>query len=239
MAVDTSRIIGPIILLGSPGAGKGTQAKLIASHYQIPQVSTGDLLRDNVSKGTQLGKTASSIMARGELVPDDLVYGIVSDRLRESDCDRGYILDGFPRTPSQAGWLDALLEDKFFDKPPQAKWHPLVVRIDVDYNELLLRLTGRRICPACGTIYNVHLQPPRKGDLCDKDGSKLVIRDDDREEVIRERLLAYERQTRPVAEYYASRGRLVSVDGDLPVDQVSEWIFREIERHNPHSPGNK
>jgi adenylate kinase len=239
MAVDTSRIIGPIILLGSPGAGKGTQAKLIAGHYQIPQVSTGDLLRDNVSKGTQLGKTASSIMARGELVPDDLVYGIVSDRLRESDCDRGYILDGFPRTPSQAGWLDALLEDKFFDKPLQEKWHPLVVRIDVDYNELLLRLTGRRICPACGTIYNVHLQPPRKGDLCDKDGSKLVIRDDDREEVIRERLLAYERQTRPVAEYYASRGRLVSVDGDLPVDQVSEWIFREIERHNPHSPGNK
>ena len=131
------------------------------------------------------------------------------------------------------------MEDKFFDKPPQAKWHPLVVRIDVDYNELLLRLTGRRICPACGTIYNVHLQPPRKGDLCDKDGSKLVIRDDDREEVIRERLLAYERQTRPVAEYYASRGRLVSVDGDLPVEQVSEWIFREIERHNPHSPGNK
>jgi adenylate kinase len=239
MAVDTSRIIGPIILLGSPGAGKGTQAKLIASHYQIPQVSTGDLLRDNVSKGTQLGKTASSIMARGELVPDDLVYGIVSDRLRESDCDRGYILDGFPRTPSQAGWLDALLEDKFFDKPSQEKWHPLVVRIDVDYNELLLRLTGRRICPACGTIYNVHLQPPRKGDLCDKDGSKLAIRDDDREEVIQERLLAYERQTRPVAEYYASRGRLVSVDGDLPVDQVSEWIFREIERHNPHSPGNK
>jgi len=239
MAVDTSRIIGPIILLGSPGAGKGTQAKLIASHYQIPQVSTGDLLRDNVSKGTQLGKTASSIMARGELVPDDLVYGIVSDRLRESDCDRGYILDGFPRTPSQAGWLDALLEDKFFDKPSQQKWHPLVVRIDVDYNELLLRLTGRRICPACGTIYNVHLQPPRKGDLCDKDGSKLVIRDDDREEVIRERLLAYERQTRPVAEYYASRGRLVSVDGDSPVEQVSEWIFREIERHNPHSPGNK
>ena len=239
MAVDTSRIIGPIILLGSPGAGKGTQAKLIAAHYGIPQVSTGDLLRDNVSKGTELGKTASSIMARGELVPDDLMYGLVSVRLRDPDCDRGYILDGFPRTPSQAGWLDALLDDKFFDKPENEKWHPLVVRIDVDYNELLLRLTGRRICPTCGTIYNVHLQPPRKGELCDEDGSKLVIRDDDREEVIRERLLAYERQTRPVAEYYASRGRLVSVDGDLPVEQVSEWIFREIERHNPHSPGNK
>ncbi len=239
MAVDTSRIIGPIILLGAPGAGKGTQAKLIAGHYQIPQVSTGDLLRDNVSRGTELGETASSIMARGELVPDDLVYGIVSERLREKDCDRGYILDGFPRTPAQAGWLDALLEDKFFDKADEEKWHPLVVRIDVDYNELLLRLTGRRICPTCGTIYNVHLKPPRKGELCDKDGCQLVIRNDDREEVIRERLLAYERQTRPVAEYYANRGRLVSVDGELPVDQVSQWIFREIERHNPHSPENK
>jgi len=184
MAFDTSRIIGPIILLGSPGAGKGTQAKLIASRYGIPQVSTGDLLRDNVSKGTQLGKTAASIMARGELVPDDLVYGIVSERLREADCERGYILDGFPRTPSQAGWLDALLDDKFFDKPENEKWHPLVVRIDVDYNELLLRLTGRRICPTCGTIYNVHLQPPRKGELCDKDGCQLIIRNDDREEVL-------------------------------------------------------
>ena len=239
MAVDTSRIIGPIILLGAPGAGKGTQAKLIAAHYGIPQVSTGDLLRDNVSKGTQLGKTAASIMARGELVPDDLVYGIVSERLRESDCDRGYILDGFPRTPSQAGWLDALLDDKFFDKPEDEKWHPLVVRIDVDYNELLLRLTGRRICQSDGHIYNIHLKPPRKAGFCDKDGSQLVIRDDDREEVIRERLLAYERQTRPVAEYYAHRGRLVSVDGELPVDQVSEWVFREIERHNPHSAKHK
>jgi len=239
MAGDTSRIIGPIILLGAPGAGKGTQAKLIASHYGIPQVSTGDLLRENVTKGTELGRIASSIMARGELVPDDLVYGIVSVRLRDKDCERGYILDGFPRTPSQAGWLDALLDDKFFDKPESEKWHPIVVRIDVDYNELLLRLTGRRICPACGTIYNVHLQPPRKGDLCDKDDSKLVIRNDDREEVIRERLLAYERQTRPVAEYYASRGRLVSVDGDLPVEQVSQWVFREIERHNPATAGNK
>ncbi|HEY2359592.1 MAG TPA: adenylate kinase [Candidatus Angelobacter sp.] len=239
MAFDTSRIIGPIILLGAPGAGKGTQAKLISGHYQIPQVSTGDLLRDNVSRGTGLGKTASSIMARGELVPDDLVYGIVSERLREKDCDRGYILDGFPRTPSQAGWLAALLDDKFFDKPEDERWHPLVVRIDVDYNELLLRLTGRRICLSNGHIYNIHLQPPRKEGLCDKDGSQLVIRDDDREEVIRERLLAYERQTRPVAEYYANRGRLVSVDGELPVEQVSEWVFREIERHNPHSAKHK
>src|SRR6266496_548666 len=125
MAVDTSRIIGPIILLGAPGAGKGTQAKLIAGHYQIPQVSTGDLLCDNVTRGTELGKTASSIMARGELMPDDLVYGIVSERLRETDCDRGYSLDGFPRTPSQAGWLDARLEDLFFNDPATTEIHTL------------------------------------------------------------------------------------------------------------------
>jgi adenylate kinase len=239
MAVDTSRIIGPVVLLGAPGAGKGTQAKLIARHYGIPQVSTGDLLRDNVSRGTELGRSAASVMARGELVPDDLVYGLVSTRLREADCERGYILDGFPRTPAQAGWLDALLEDQFFDKPEAERWHPLVVRIDVDYNELLLRLTGRRICPACGTIYNVHLKPPAQPGFCDKDGSKLVIRDDDREEVIRERLLAYEQQTRPVAEYYARRARLVSVDGELPVEEVSAWVFREIERHNPVRAGSR
>ena len=239
MAVETSRIIGPIILLGAPGAGKGTQAKLIAKHYGIPQVSTGDLLRDNVSRGTELGKTASSIMSRGELVPDDLVYGIVSERLRNKDCDRGYILDGFPRTPSQAGWLDALLEDKFFDKPEDEKWHPLVIRIDVDYNELLLRLTGRRTCQANGHIFNIHFQPPKAADVCDKDGSKLIIRDDDREEVIRERLQQYENQTRPVAEYYARRGRLLSVDGQLPVAEISEWVFREIERHNPLAPVKK
>jgi adenylate kinase len=236
MAVDTSRIIGPIILLGAPGAGKGTQAKLIANRYGIPQVSTGDLLRDNFSRGTELGKTAHAIMSKGVLVPDDLVYGIVSERLRNKDCDRGYILDGFPRTPSQAGWLDALLEDKFFDKPETEKWHPLVIRIDVDYNELLLRLTGRRTCQANGHIFNIHFQPPKAADVCDKDGSKLIIRDDDREEVIRERLQQYENQTRPVAEYYAKRGRLASVDGRLPVAEISEWVFREIERHNPLAP---
>jgi len=232
-----SRIIEPIILLGSPGAGKGTQAKRISSHYGIPQISTGDLLRDNVKRGTELGKTASSVMARGELVSDDLVYGLVSERLREADCEHGYILDGFPRTAAQAGWLDALLEDKIFDKPNCEKALPIVIRIDVDYNQLLLRLTGRRTCAANGHIYNVHFQPPRVSDVCDVDGSKLLIRNDDREEVIRERLLAYEQQTRPVAEYYERRGRLVSVDGDLPVDQVTDWIFREIDRHSPVKTG--
>jgi len=231
MAEDTSRSIGPIVLLGPPGAGKGTQAKRIAEHYGIPQISTGDLLRENVRNGTSLGMLAKGNMARGELVPDELLYDMVAERLRQVDCKRGFILDGFPRTAAQAGWLDAFWEHEFFENAQLGKCRPIVIRIDVDYNELLLRLTGRRTCPVCGRIYNVHLQPPRVDELCDVDGSQLVIRDDDRAEVIQERLSAYERQTRPVAEYYQHKGRLVSVDGVLPPDAVSAQIFREIEAH--------
>lgn len=233
MAGEASRNIGPIILLGSPGAGKGTQAKRISARCGIPQISTGDLLREHVVQGTQLGRQAEDVMARGELVPDNLVCDMVAERLRHADCKRGFILDGFPRTPAQAGWLDAFFEHEFFDNKQSGPCLPIVVRIDVDYNQLLLRLTGRRTCPTCGRIYNVHLQPPRVDELCDVDGSKLVTRNDDHEDVIRDRLLAYERQTRPVAAYYEGKGRLVSVDGELPVDQVTEWIFREIERHDP------
>ena len=231
MAEGTSRGIGPIVLLGPPGAGKGTQAKRISERYGIPQISTGDLLRENVKDGTALGLLAKGIMARGELVPDELLYDMVAQRLREADCEPGFILDGFPRTPAQAGWLDAFLEHEFFDTLKRHRCAPIVVRIDVDYTELLLRLTGRRTCPACGRIYNVHLQPPRVDELCDVDGSKLVTRNDDRDEVIRERLAAYKQQTRPVADYYEHQGRLLSVDGSLPMDQVSQQIFREIESH--------
>jgi adenylate kinase len=237
MAVDTSRSIGPVVLLGPPGAGKGTQAIRIAEHYGIPQISTGDLLREHVRNATSLGLLAKDIMARGELVPDELLYDMVAERLRRSDCQRGFILDGFPRTAAQAGWLDAFLEHEFFDNSHAGKWLPIVVRIDVDYNELLLRLTGRRTCPTCGRIYNVYLHPPRVDELCDVDGTKLVIRNDDREEVIRERLQAYDLQTRPVAEYYGRKGRLFSVDGSLPMDQVAELIFREIESHGPANVG--
>ncbi len=179
-------------MLGPPGAGKGTQAKLIAEHYGIPQISTGDILRAQVKNGTQLGAMAKDIMARGDLVPDELLYDMVAERLREADCNRGFILDGFPRTAAQAGWLDAYFEHEVFDKPNRARCLPIVIRIDVDYNDLLLRLTGRRTCPVCGQIYNVHLQPPRVDELCDLDGSKLVTRNDDREDVIRERLQAYD-----------------------------------------------
>ena len=231
MAEETSRNVGPIVLLGSPGAGKGTQAKRIAARYGIPQISTGDLLRENVQRSTELGVQARDVMARGELVSDSLVCDMVKDRLRRQDCERGFILDGFPRTPAQAGWLDAFLEHEFFDKSRAGKCRPIVILIDVDYNQLLLRLTGRRTCLANGHIYNVHFQPPREDEVCDLDGSKLVIRNDDREEVIRERLTAYEQQTRPVAEYYHHQGRLFAVNGSLPVDTVTEEVFREIESH--------
>src|SRR3954464_13057591 len=208
MAQKTSRALGPIVLLGPPGAGKGTQARRIMEHYGVPQISTGDLLRENVVRGTALGLAAKAVMARGELVSDDLVCNMVRERLMQADCQRGHILDGFPRTAAQAGWLDALLEAELFDNSRPTRAWPIVVRFDVDYNQLLLRITGRRSCPTCGRIYNVHFQPPRTNELCDQDGSKLIQRFDDREEVIRPRLEAYEVQTRPVADYYQSKGRL-------------------------------
>jgi len=228
-ANDAARNIGPVILLGPPGAGKGTQAKQIVDRYGIPQISTGDLLRDHVARGTELGLEAKAIMARGELVPDELMYGIVAQRLREADCQRGFVLDGFPRTAAQAGWLDAFLEKEVFEN--SEKCPPIVIQLLVDYNQLLQRLTGRRSCPTCGRLYNIHSQPPLVDELCDVDGSKLVIRDDDREEVISGRLAAYERQTKPVADYYRVQRRLVAVNADRPVEDVTAQIFGVIDRH--------
>ena len=229
MAEQVLRNIGPIVLLGPPGAGKGTQSRNITQHYRIPQVSTGDLLREHVKQGTPLGLEVKDLMARGELVPDNLVCDIVAWRLREPDAQRGFVLDGFPRAQKQAVWLDAFLRFEFFDTGKWPWWLPIVVRIRVDYNKLLLRITGRRTCPVDGTIYNVYSNPPRVDEICDKDGAKLFIRDDDREEVIRERLATYERQTAPVAEYYQDLGRVVTIDGDRPVDEVTASIVREVD----------
>jgi len=231
MAERSLRNIGPIVLLGPPGAGKGTQAQRISEHYRIPQISTGDLLREHVKQGTPLGLEARAIMARGELVPDNLVCDMVAWRLREPDSERGFILDGFPRTQKQAGWLDAFLKYEFFDSGKWRSWLPIVIRIDVDYNKLLFRITGRRTCPTCGRIYNVHSHPPLVDEICDADGSKLVMREDDREEVVRERLDAYDRQTKPVAEYYEQLGRLVSIDGDQQVDDVTSRLVQVIDEH--------
>lgn len=227
MTGESSRKLA-LVLLGQPGAGKGTQAKTIAERYAIPHISTGDLLRDNVARGTELGLKAKATMGRGELVPDTLVCDMVASRLRQPDAEHGLILDGFPRTVAQAEWLDAFLEREFIDNSHNGKSLPIVIQIDVDYNQLLRRLTGRRTCPA-GHIYNIYLQPPRVDETCDVDGLKLVLRNDDREEVIGERLAAYEQQTKPLLDYYWNKGRLVTVNGDLPVQQVTGQMIQAIE----------
>jgi adenylate kinase len=229
MAQETSRDVGPVVLLGPPGAGKGTQSKRIMERYLIPQISTGDLLRFNVAQGTELGVSIKAVMAHGELVSDDLVCEMVRQRLKEPDCKRGYVLDGFPRTPAQAGWLDALLDSRVFENSRPTRAWPIVIRLEVDYNQLLLRISGRRSCPTCGRIYNVHFQPPRVDEICDVNGTKLVTRNDDRLEVIQPRLAAYQEQTTPVAEYYQRTARLISINGDQAMDEVTKQIFRILE----------
>ncbi|MBV9086439.1 MAG: adenylate kinase [Acidobacteriaceae bacterium] len=224
---QTATTAGPIILLGAPGAGKGTQAKQIADRYGIPQISTGEILRDNVARGTELGKKAKAFMERGDLVSDDLVCDMVAERLRKQDCERGFILDGFPRTVRQAEWLDGLLAGEFFAN--RCKKPPVVVNFVVGYNQLMRRLTGRRSCPSCGRIYNVYFQPPRVDELCDIDDSRLVTRKDDQESVISERLKAYEQQTLPLTDYYRRTGRLREINGDQEPEKVTIETFSAIE----------
>ena len=229
------RVVGPIILLGPPGAGKGTQAKFIVDTFGIPQISTGDILRDNVARKTELGLKAKDIMGRGDLVPDELVCDMVAVRLQQPDCARGFILDGFPRTVRQAEWLDGQLERMRAGKDAQGQMAcapPVVIRLVVEYNQLLQRLTGRRSCPTCGLIYNVYYQPPKVSGVCDCDGTPLVQRRDDTEEVIAERLKAYEQLTLPLVDYYGPRGRLIEVNGDQPVEAVAKQVFGALENVN-------
>ncbi len=229
-----TRIVGPIILLGPPAAGKGTQAKLIAETFGIPQISTGDILRANVARKTDLGLKAKAIMERGDLVPDELVCDMVAVRLQDVDCARGFILDGFPRTVRQAEWLDAQLAKMRSCKKgdvaaQQACAAPVVIRLVVDYNVLLQRITGRRSCPTCGRIYNVYFQPPKVQGICDVDGKALIMRPDDEESVFHERMKAYNQQTLPLVDYYRERGRLIEVDGEQPVEEVMAQAFSAIE----------
>ncbi len=214
---------GPILLLGAPGVGKGTQAKELVKVWEIPQISTGDLLRGNVSQGTELGKIAKEIMGRGELVPDSLVNEMVAVRLQQPDTLRGYILDGFPRTLPQAAWLDGRLAAQGPSLPVVA------VSIHVDYNQLLRRITGRRSCPACGAIYNIHGKPPVKAGFCDVDGAALVQRADDTEKVFEERMRAYSALTAPVVEHYHELGRFAEVDGDRPILEIASGIVTAVE----------
>ena len=220
----TTTIPGPILLLGAPGVGKGTQAKELVRLWGIPQISTGDLLRANVSQGTPLGQIAKATMDRGELVPDSLVNDMVAARLQEPDTIKGYILDGFPRTLPQAGWLDGRLTNQTMSLPVVA------ASIHVDYNQLLRRITGRRNCPVCQTIYNVHSNPPKVDGICDIEGAELVQRADDTEQVFAERMRAYEALTTPVVEHYRALGRFVEVDGDRPIPEVAAGIIRAVER---------
>ena len=224
-----NELIGPVILLGAPGAGKGTQAKRISEQYGIPQISTGDLLRDNISRGTELGKEARAAMERGDLVSDELVCQMVASRLQQPDCVRGFILDGFPRTVKQAEWLDQHLAGNHVFESEKGARLPVVIQFVVEYNQLLQRLTGRRTCPTCGRIYNVHTQPPLREGVCDVDGSALVTRKDDRDDVILERLRTYELQTLPLVNYYRQRNRLRDVDGGGDLDRITADAFKAIE----------
>lgn len=222
-----SKTVGPVIFLGAPGAGKGTQAKRVAERFEIPQISTGDILREHRDRGTALGKQADAIMARGELVSDKIVCGMVEARLGQPDCDRGFILDGFPRTLEQAQWLDGMLEHKEF---AGRKVAPVVIDFQVGYNQLLQRLTGRRTCPTCGRIYNVYSQPPRVPDTCDVDGAKLLTRKDDTEEAISVRLKAYDQQTKPLTDYYRGKGRLHVISAEQPLEQVTAQTMAELDK---------
>jgi adenylate kinase len=215
---------GPILLLGAPGVGKGTQAKELVKLWGIPQISTGDLLRANVAQGTQLGRVAKEIMGRGELVPDSLVNEMVAVRLLEPDTVHGYILDGFPRTLGQAHWLDGRLATQVESLPVVA------VSIQVNYNQLLRRITGRRNCPVCQTIYNVYMNPSKKDGFCDVEGAALVQRADDTEEVFKERMRAYAALTAPVVDHYREQGRFAEVDGDRPISAIAAGIVAAVER---------
>ena len=214
---------GPILLMGAPGVGKGTQAKLLMGRWAIPQISTGDLLRGHVATGSELGLLAKKLMDAGQLVPDDIVNRMVELRLGEPDTGRGYVLDGFPRTLAQAEWLDGKLSEQ-----PNAL-SLVAVSIRVEYTQLLRRVTGRRICPVCGLIYNIYLQPPTREGFCDVDGAFLERRDDDSEPVFEGRMHAYENLTAPVLRHYQTLHRLIEVDGEGTPEAVAGRVETALQ----------
>lgn len=210
-----------LILMGLPGAGKGTQAEKIVEKYKIPHISTGDMFRNAIKEGTELGLKAKAFMDQGELVPDEVTIGIVRERLSKEDCKRGFLLDGFPRTPAQAEALDDILNDL-------NKKLDFVLHIDVDMDKLVDRLTGRRICPTCGATYHVEFNPPKVEGKCDRDGSELIQREDDKPETVRKRLEVNVEQSQPLLNYYTQKGCLVTIDGDQEIDKVYEDINAKL-----------
>jgi adenylate kinase len=211
-----------VILLGPPGAGKGTQAQRIAQRYRLPHLSTGDMFRDNISRDTALGRKAKPLMERGELVPDEIVLGMVADRISQPDCAKGFVFDGFPRTLQQADDLERICRQYQLGCT-------IVLHMVVNPDLLMRRLTGRRICKGGGHIYNVYERPPKQEGICDLDGSELIHRPDDSEGVIGERLAAYDRQTQPLVEYYTLRGLLSPIDAMADADTVTGSIVRILD----------
>ena len=202
-----------IIMLGAPGAGKGTQAKKIAEHYGIPHISTGDIFRANIKNGTELGKKAKEYMDQGPLVPDELTCDLVMDRIQQDDCVNGFVLDGFPRTIPQAKALDAALEKL-------GQHMDVAIDVDVPDENIVNRMSGRRACLDCGATYHVVSLPPKTEGKCDHCGSDLVLRDDDKPETVQKRLSVYHEQTQPLIDYYKNQGILKSVDGTQPMEAV-------------------
>jgi len=210
-----------VIFLGAPGSGKGTQAKVLAAKFGAPHLSTGDMLREHVAKGTMLGLKAKPIMERGELVPDSLVLKMVAERIERPDCSSGFVFDGFPRTVAQAQYLGELLRQHGFR-------NPLVIHMVISNTLLIRRLTGRRTCSIGGEIYNIFDRPPKVEGICDNDGGVLIQRPDDREEVIRARLMAYDKQTSPLVNYYRRLGQLYEVDASKSVPEVEQEIAQAV-----------
>lgn len=206
-----------IIMLGAPGAGKGTQAKQIAEKYRIPHISTGDIFRANIKNGTELGKEAKKYMDQGMLVPDELTTNLLVDRIKNADCANGYVLDGFPRTIPQAECLDQALEDL------QEKID-FAINVEVPDENIIRRMSGRRACLSCGATYHIQYNPPKTENTCDVCGSQLVLRDDDKAETVKKRLDVYHAQTQPLIDYYTKKQVLIQVDGTQDINKVFEDI---------------
>jgi adenylate kinase len=217
------RLHRAVIFLGPPGAGKGTQAQELARRYGVPHLSTGDMLRENIALGNELGQQAKPIMARGDLVPDSIILKMVAARIERPDCSFGFVFDGFPRTVAQAQWLGELLRQHGFKQP-------VVVHFVIDPKLLMRRITGRRMCKTGGEIYNIYDRPPKVEGKCDVDGGDLTQRPDDREEIVAPRLEAYASSTAPLAAYYRRLGRLEDVDAAQGVDQVSKRVSEIVQK---------
>jgi adenylate kinase len=218
-ALQNRKRPGAIVFMGAPGAGKGTQAVLISKLLEIPHISTGDMFRESILNRTPLGLAAKAVMDAGGLVDDDIVNGMVRERLRRGDCDSGFLLDGYPRTVPQATALRTYIEERGLQEP-------VVVDLEVSYNSVVQRLCGRRVCPTCNRIYNLNSQPPAKDSICDVDGTSLQQRSDDREEAIRERMVAYQVQTAPLREFYRTTGRFVEIDANRAPEQITADLAR-------------